>query len=184
MALASERSVEEYRALLASNIEEYERLARMIENMLFTARAENARVALKPAVLDSERELAGLGDYFEGLAEAAGVALAVDGRGQCWPMRCCCAARSATCWPTRSASRPPAAPSRCAGTRSGGAAPSRWPTGPGIASEHLPRLFDRFFRADPARANSGESSGVGLAIVKSIMDLHGGSVEAVSPPAA
>jgi two-component system heavy metal sensor histidine kinase CusS len=52
--------------------------------------------------------------------------------------------------------------------------------GPGIAAEHLPRLFDRFFRGDPARANSGESSGIGLAIVKTIMDLHHGSVQAES----
>jgi len=47
---------------------------------------------------------------------------------------------------------------------------------------HLPKLFDRFFRADPARANSGESSGIGLAIVKTIMDLHHGTAQAESTP--
>ncbi|AOY97305.1 two-component sensor histidine kinase [Cupriavidus sp. USMAA2-4] len=183
VALASERSVEEYQALLASNIEEYERLARMIENMLFLARAENARVALKPAVLDLERELAGLGDYFEGLAEAAGVALAVDGRGQV--LADALLLRRAVGNLLANAIRfTPAGGTvtlRGYAERQGSAISVANP-GPGIASEHLPRLFDRFFRADPARANSGESSGVGLAIVKSIMDLHGGSVEAVSPP--
>ena len=54
--------------------------------------------------------------------------------------------------------------------------------GPGIAPEHLPRLFDRFFRGDPARANSGESSGIGLAIVKTIMELHQGVVQVESVP--
>jgi two-component system OmpR family sensor kinase len=52
--------------------------------------------------------------------------------------------------------------------------------GPGIAADELPRLFDRFFRAssDSAAANG---SGLGLAIVKSIVEAHGGSVEAASP---
>ena len=50
--------------------------------------------------------------------------------------------------------------------------------GCGIAPEHLPRLFDRFYRADASRHAGG--SGLGLVIVKSIMELHGGSVRAKS----
>jgi len=53
-------------------------------------------------------------------------------------------------------------------------------TGRGIAAEHLPHVFDRFYRADPSR--SSEGVGLGLALVKSIMDLHGGSVTAESKP--
>jgi two-component system heavy metal sensor histidine kinase CusS len=53
-------------------------------------------------------------------------------------------------------------------------------TGCGIAAEHLPKLFDRFYRVDPARSEEG--TGLGLAIVKSIMDLHGGSVVIHSAP--
>ena len=49
-------------------------------------------------------------------------------------------------------------------------------TGGGIPSEHLPKLFDRFYRVDASRANSRAGTGLGLAIVKTIMDLHGGSV--------
>ncbi|MFX5595177.1 histidine kinase dimerization/phospho-acceptor domain-containing protein, partial [Acinetobacter baumannii] len=48
VALGKQRSIEEYQGLLSSNIEEYERLARMMESMLFLARAENAHVAVKP----------------------------------------------------------------------------------------------------------------------------------------
>jgi two-component system heavy metal sensor histidine kinase CusS len=56
-------------------------------------------------------------------------------------------------------------------------------TGVGIAPEHLPRLFDRFYRPDPARS-SGQGVGLGLAIVKSIAELHGGRVSVASRPGA
>jgi two-component system heavy metal sensor histidine kinase CusS len=48
--------------------------------------------------------------------------------------------------------------------------------GEAIAPEHLPKLFDRFYRIDPARQRSNESAGLGLAIVKSIVEAHGGQI--------
>ena len=52
--------------------------------------------------------------------------------------------------------------------------------GPEIPSEHLPRLFDRFYRVDPSRQRRGEGAGLGLAIVKSVVDAHGGRVDVTS----
>jgi two-component system, OmpR family, phosphate regulon sensor histidine kinase PhoR len=52
--------------------------------------------------------------------------------------------------------------------------------GAGIASKHLPRLFERFYRVDKARARTQGGTGLGLAIVKHIATIHGGSVEVVS----
>ena len=46
--------------------------------------------------------------------------------------------------------------------------------------QHLPNLFDRFYRADPSRARQSEGAGLGLAIVRSIVEAHGGRVEASS----
>lgn len=55
-------------------------------------------------------------------------------------------------------------------------------SGPGIPPSELPRIFDRFHRADPSRARSSGGFGLGLAICKALVDAYGGRIEAINLP--
>jgi two-component system sensor histidine kinase BaeS len=55
-------------------------------------------------------------------------------------------------------------------------------TGTGIPAEHLPKIFDRFWRADESRSRSTGGSGLGLAIARHLAEAHGGTIEVASQP--
>jgi two-component system heavy metal sensor histidine kinase CusS len=186
VALAHPRANEEYQSLLASNTEEYERLARMIENTLFLARADNAQLALKREHLSAERELGRIRDYFEGLAEDGGVALVVDAADIMLSADPILLQRAVSNLVSNAIRYTPRRGTVRLLARKGplGLDIVVENSGAGIAPEHLPRIFERYYRADPARAaqSQSHSAGLGLAIVRAIMQLHGGEVQAESIP--
>ncbi|WP_419690602.1 heavy metal sensor histidine kinase [Burkholderia theae] len=183
VALARPRSADEYQALLESNLEEYDRLARMIENVLFLARAEHPGFVTRQRAFDVHDELERIAGYFEGLADEAGSTLRVDGHGRLTAdlelFR-------------RAVSNLLANALRY--TPAGGVIALRVDemadavcvvvSNPGepIDPALVPRIFDRFVRGDPARSGGvpGGTAGLGLAIVRSVMELHGGTARVES----
>lgn len=181
VALSQLRSVDDYQNLLISNVEEYERLSRMVENMLFLARAEHAHIISHASRLDVAAELQCVADYFEGVADEAGVTITVHASGEVLADQLLL--RRAVSNLTANAVRY-TAPGQCITLASSSS--DNYTTisvsnpGSGIDQQHLARLFDRFYRVDSARVNSSASAGLGLAIVQSIMLLHRGSVGVTS----
>jgi two-component system, OmpR family, heavy metal sensor histidine kinase CusS len=175
VALARARSPSEYQSLLASNIEECDRLSRMIENVLFLARAESPQFGLARVSFDAAEELQRIREYFEGLAEEGGIRIEVRGSARISAERELF--RRAVNNLLVNALRYTPRGGTILLTASGSDAEvviAVENPGPGIPPEEITRIFERFYRADPARSVSTEASGLGLAIVKTIMDLHGG----------
>jgi len=185
VALARARSADEYQALLVSNIEECERLSRMVENVLFLARADNPHYVTTAVDFPVRGELLRVADYFEGIADDAGIAIQVQASGQLhadvdlFRRAVSNLLANALRYTPRGASVTLTASEAPDGVIVTVANP-----GTPIAPEHLGRLFDRFYRVDESRSNPSGSTGLGLAIVRTIMELHGGSASVESDTAA
>jgi len=190
VALAKPRSAAEYRAVLESAVEDYERISRLIENMLFLARADDPQTATNRLWIDLHRVLERGRGYFEMLAEERGVTLALEMQGaepvwqQVWADETMLI-RAVGNLMSNALRYAPRGSSVIVSTRlhdGGGCTLEVSNQGEPIAEEHQQRIFERCFRVDASRAGSATGSGLGLAIVKSIMDLHGGTASVISGP--
>jgi two-component system, OmpR family, heavy metal sensor histidine kinase CusS len=183
VVLSQPRAIDDYQSLLASNVEEYERLARMIESMLFLARADHANIVLHKQHLDTNNELQRIADYFEGVADDARVQLAVNASGtfDADPILFRRAVNNLVANAIRHTPQGGVIHLVTQPVEEGIAIEVTNP-GIGINPEHVPKVFDRFYRVDDARSDSASSTGLGLAIVQSIMLLHGGRAEVESTP--
>jgi two-component system heavy metal sensor histidine kinase CusS len=181
VALSRARTVEEYQALLASNFEEYERLSRMIDNTLFLARVDNAQLALKRETLDLPAELQRIHDYFEFLAEDADVRLSVEAEPLQASIDPVLLQRAVSNLMANALVHTPAGGAVTLAARQveEGIEIAVANSGPGIDPAHLPHIFDRYYRADQARS---AGAGLGLSIVRAIMELHGGNISVASQP--
>jgi len=176
VSLAKPRSDNEYRDLLASNLEEYERLSRMIADMLFLAKAEHGlivpqREAIR--LLDLGRQLF---DYYGILAESQQLVLEGEEltvRGDRLMLQ-----RAIGNLLLNAIQHTPAQGRVALSVHQhdGAALIAISNTGPPIPAAALRTIFERFIRAD----QSGEGSGLGLAIARSIVIAHGGSIAASS----
>lgn len=171
------RSIEDYQNLLVSNQEEYERLARMIDSMLFLARTEHSNAALSDQAIDLHDLVEQLCEYFEGVAQERDVTLINQAQGELRADPVLVRRALANLLSNALRYGAPATQVIISSQASEeGIAVSVHNQGQPIAAEHLPRLFERFYRCDPSRNQPDDSGGLGLAIVRSIMQLHGGQV--------
>ena len=181
LALNQPRSPADYQELLASNIEEYERLNRMAENLMFLARAEHGQRPLHLQPLDLSQMGDELCDYFEALAEDRQLRLdnSLTGTLTAYQQLLQRALGNLLANAVRHAE-----PGSTVCLRRHDDDEHCWVgvhnLGQPIAEQHLGKLFDRFYRVDPSRAQPGDSGGLGLAIVHSIMQLHGGQIRVTS----
>lgn len=181
VTLSRARSADDYRQILESNAEEFERMARMISDMLLLAKSDHGLALLQRESLQLADEVRALFDYFDAVAEEKNVALRLLGQGTVNADRLML--RQALGNLLSNALRH-AEPASTVTVRvqsvQEGVEISVANQGEPIAPEHLARVFDRFFRVDPARQRSSEGTGLGLAITQSIVQAHGGTIKAAS----
>jgi two-component system heavy metal sensor histidine kinase CusS len=184
VALARARTVDEYRDVLESSLEEAVRLSELIGDLLFLARAESPLTELHRENVNIGALLTTVRDYYEASAADAGVSLVVNERAE--PLsaeldRSLMLRAVSNLVSNAIAHTPPGGTVTLAATNEDAAIRIEVSdTGVGIPAEAIPRVFDRFFRVDPSRAKISGGTGLGLAIVQSILVLHGGSAEIAS----
>ncbi|CAM5565938.1 Cu(+)/Ag(+) sensor histidine kinase [Eoetvoesiella caeni] len=178
VALSQARSVDQYREILYSNLEEYERMAKMVGDMLFLAQADNKLLKPELVVVDLASEVRSLFEYFEAWAEERMVALVLLGpelgvQGDRLMIR-----RALSNLLSNAIRNTPKAGTVTVSVSSTPDKAVLRVENPAsaILPQHLPHLFDRFYRPDASRQRSGEGAGLGLAIVKSIVEAHGGYI--------
>ena len=184
VALARARTVDEYREVLSSCLEEAVRLSDLIGDLLFLARAESPLAHLRRENTNVGELLAGIREYYEGPAADRGVFLSttVPSEPVIAQLDRTLLQRAVGNLVSNALAHTPPGKSVVLGAS---VEPSAVcievsDAGVGIPPDALPRVFDRFFRVDESRTQASGGTGLGLAIVQSIMLLHGGNVEIAS----
>ncbi len=181
VALSRPRSAAEFQTVLEADVEDLERLSRLIDDMLFLARAENKAEGLSIEPLLLLHEARTVADFIDVIAAERGIEIEIKGDAPVQADRILLqraitnlltnAIRHATANSTVRIKMSRQATTVELSIENVGAI---------IPAKDLDRLFDRFYRVDESRVRDAGGAGLGLAIVKTIMRLHGGRVEVVS----
>ena len=185
IALRSPNLPEEIRSVLASNLEELDRLTGMINEMLTLAEAEAGRHVLAKEPVDVKALLEDLVDQMRLLAIDRGIQIDLRGIPELW-------IEADKLWIRRAMinlldnaikySREGGIIEVSAGSAGSMIRLGIRDYGIGISADALPHIFDRLYRADPARTRDSGGVGLGLALVKWIIEAHGGSIQVRSQP--
>ena len=181
VALSRPRTTEAYQDILASNLEEYERIARMVSDMLFLAKAEGNTLAHASEPVDLALEADALVDFYEALADERQVGIVRQGQASVQGDRLML--RRALSNLISNALRHTPEGGQITIRIDADAAGVRVAVcnvGDPIPGEQIERIFERFHRGSAQRESRGEGAGLGLAITRSIVHAHGGQISAQS----
>ena len=186
VALSKARCIDEYRKVLESNLEESSRLAKLIDDLLFLARADNAQTAIDRHDIDAARVVDGVLAFFEAMALEKHVALTRSGNVTLSAdERLLRRAISNLVSNALRHSKPGSGVLVRVNPREDGHATiDVVDEGCGIPADERAHVFDRFYRGETVRHLHDGGAGLGLPIVRSIMSLHGGTIEIDSTPGA
>ena len=174
VALTRDRTAAEYRETIESSVAECERLSRIVDNLLFVARVDAAREPIAGKQFDARAAVEKIAAFYQTVADDHHVTISCSGDGQIYAdpdlfeRAVGNLLDNALRFTSKNGSIQIALRQREADFEV-----AISDNGCGIAAQHLPRVFDRFYRAESSRGSDG--AGLGLALVKSIVDLHGGS---------
>ncbi|WMD23719.1 heavy metal sensor histidine kinase [Achromobacter seleniivolatilans] len=185
VALSRPRSADDLQEVLQSNLEELDRLRALINDMLFLARADQGEAATGRIQAVLADEVGKTVEFFEFLLDEAGMRVRMEGDAFATALIDTALFRRAVTNLLQNAiqySAPGAEITVDIQRRGDMLEVAVSNAGPPIAPEHLPHLFQRFYRVDAARRVDGleHSHGLGLAIVKAVAAMHGGNVSASS----
>jgi len=185
VALSRERSTDDYRGVLRLVNDEVDRLIRLVGSLLSLARADAGEIALRREDVDVGDLVRAACEQVRPLAADRGLGLEVEAGGAVTVRADQDLLLQLLLNLLDNALKyTPAGGRIAAGWRPAGAGAevSVSNTGPGIAPEELPRIFDRFYRVDKARSRAEGGAGLGLSIAKWIAEAHGGTLTAASEP--
>jgi two-component system heavy metal sensor histidine kinase CusS len=185
VALSRPRTAGEFEETLQSNLEELERLRSIVNDMLFLARADQGEAATGLTAADVAHEVEMTIEFFEPLLDETGTTVAIEGELRAQATMNIALFRRALSNLLQNAIEHSATGAKLVVTisqRAGAIWIAVANPGKTIAATHLPRLFDRFYRVDSSRHDTGEvhGHGLGLAIVKAVASMHGGATLATS----
>ncbi|WLH80844.1 MULTISPECIES: heavy metal sensor histidine kinase [unclassified Pseudomonas] len=179
--LTQPRPLEDYREALHSNLEELQWMAQLVNDMLYLAKADHGLLMPRREPLALADEVDALLEFFALLAEDAQISLTREGTAHITGDRGMLRRALSNLLDNALRFTPTGGEVRV--RIEDGVRLTVENTGEGIAPQLLPKLFDRFYRADPARREgSSEHAGLGLAITQSIVRAHGGRIFCESGP--
>lgn len=182
VTLTRPRGIEEYREALHSNLEELQWMAQLVNDMLYLAKADHGLLTPRREPLDLGSEVDALLEFYALLAEESQIELTRQGSARIAGDRSMLRRALSNLLDNALRYTPGGGAIKVViGGSATGVRIGIENTGTGIPAELLPRLFDRFYRADPARREgSSEHAGLGLAITQSIIRAHGGQIRCES----